>query len=144
MKSVRHFPAPTRIDDGVLHSNLNASSTRLELLFEPYKGKTSISYFEIKVAFERPKPPLAEAFSQIVIANISDAVVNLSTMDLGIQALVRNKCIFREDWADTQFRFSRFCTGYKPAGVSPEFAWRGQCAGPDVVGQFCFLLPCTS
>ncbi len=113
MKSVRHFPAPTRID-GVLHSNLNASSTRLELLFEPYKGKTSISYFEIKVAFERPKPPLAEAFSQIVIANISDAVVNLSTMDLGIQALVRNKCIFREIGPIHNLGFLVFARGTSP------------------------------
>ena len=46
-----------------------------------------MSLFEVNKAIERPDTALVEALSQIAVANISDAMANLGTMDSGIQAL---------------------------------------------------------
>ena len=47
-----------------------------------------MSLFEVNQSIERPDTALVDALSQIAVANISDAMANLSTMDSGIQALL--------------------------------------------------------
>lgn len=46
-----------------------------------------MSLFEVNRAIERPDAALVEGLSQIAVANISDAMANLNTMDSGIQAI---------------------------------------------------------
>ena len=50
-----------------------------------------MSLFEVNPTIERPDAALVEALSQIAVANISDAMANLSTMDSGIQALAGSR-----------------------------------------------------
>ena len=50
-----------------------------------------MSLFEVNQAIQRPDEALVAALSQIAVANISDAMANLNTMDSGIQALTGSR-----------------------------------------------------
>ncbi len=50
-----------------------------------------MSLFKVNQAIERPDTALVDALAQIAVANISDAMANLNTMDSGIQALTGSR-----------------------------------------------------